>query len=816
MSANKDNDNDNNKNDDIVIEYMGNDNDNNNSKSIQYASNTESDFGDNENIIDESPVIELNEMEEDEDSNFMEDDIIDELKSSQNRSKEIVYENLSKKSQEMLDNKNTIVIEKLDENGNIESNNNEELVFNEEASSDNIFEQPDSITIQENIALQESEKVYEDDFIYIQELQNQLLSDLPVTKQGLLYIQKRIEKEVLSLIALKHYGKSKNEKIKKGIQYNYDNKWIIPVSLDLHRVYITLKEDETIEGETSPVENMNNNNNENSGEVEGFVATREDLRGVEKVNQKDQMKELKKLLHRANIFQDEYTYQDYLNDVEKIIVPYLPKKTNPNEDSESPPPVNPENNPFHDNNNNNNNNNSENDQNGGVKQFPNDVGYYHKVNSSTSQQESIRFYDIDSIYWNIHKNLPEFLTFDNLLDPNDHIQGIVSSTLVSGEETNTVGFLVLPHAGINIQNLDLLYTPSNYSPNILSKSYKTVGNIEKVQISEDKNTIVVNLPNHGLSKDAHYIIIEDCDYVPSINGIHKSINIIDDNVITIKNKRKIPMIKEGTKGKLYSLDNLKFDKYKIKKENNNFIKEFVSTTYENGEESIEHMKLYLFDDMRVPNKQIYEEILQLCAPTVQEIIDLEENKLKECQTMDDMSEIFKPYGINMFDIHYSQFSVLEKILEENLKKKEQEIAKNIDEKLPKISFHNSDKKLMTNPNLFLADIYIDSPFIHKYYGKFVSFKQPEDSLFLRLQWITSQLDHGNLYFLYVLYENMDEFFDESMAEFVKSTLNLTVSQFDELDKRLKQEFDLRKKKEEICKLYNYEAYMVPSGSTVAD
>lgn len=790
----------------IEIEYMTN-----NNESVVGLSNME-----NEN--EENPMIEFNEDEEED----IEEDEVDELKTMGNRSKEVVFEGLSPRSQQML-NSPGIVIEKLDDEGKQpESGNEDELFFeanNEEGRKD-LFEEEDVVTIQQNIALQESEQKFEDEFVYIQDLQNQLLAALPVTKQGLLYVQKRIEREVMSIMQLKKEGMKKNAKIEKGIEYNYQNRWIIPVSLDVHRVFITLKEEEdsAFVSKENKMENINNNVNE--VEAEGFIASKEDPRGIQKEDQRIQMKEIKSLDHKAIVKDEEYTFGELVLDVDKITKPYLPKLLPPDEampdtlSTPSPDSFEEEEKKEE--------NENENEMEGGAKgSLFSSTGYLHKVKDNV---ETIRYYDIDNIYWNSHKILPEIETFENIRDEKtDQIKEISPYTLIPAEEVNTVGFIVLPHAGQNITDLKILYTPSNYSPNLLSKSYQMIGNIEKVRISDDKSHIIVTVPDHRLSRDSHYIIIEDCDYSPTINGIHKSINVIDDNTISFKNKRKIDMIHEGSHGKLFSLSTISFDKYKITKESNGYEKEFVSSSYEGGEESPDHIKLYLFDEMKIGNVQEYEKVLRACAPTLREIFEMEKERLEKCSTMEEMDEMIKPYGLSVTDLYYAQFQEVEKILKAQFMKIEDETQKELNEPLTTFTFHSTDKNLMSNPSLFLADIYISSPFIQKYYGKYMHMKQPEDSLYLRFQWVINQLDHGLLFIYYVLYENMDLFYENHPKEIVQSMLDLSVSQLQELEATLKKEYDMKRVeskgkevKEEVCSLYHYEAYQVPTKGKVSE
>ncbi len=765
--------NNNNNNENIEIEYM----DNSNTNSVQNISNEEfnnrTESSSNNSI---SPIVEINEEEEEEDE--FGDDEVDVLESAKNQSKEVVFENKSRVAFENMQNKPSLIIEKLDDNGSlpVDSNENEELIFNfnENEEGKNIFGEPDTVTIQENIALQEAEKVYQDDLVCIKELENQLLATLPVTKQGLLYVQKRIEREVLEIMELKKEGLRKNKNIEKGIQYNLHKPWIIPISLDKHRIYITLQEN-------TEDEKVDTNNQNNENEIIGFTQSKEDERGIEKDNQKEQFKNIKKLEHKANIYENDYSFQNFTQDVENMINPYLLKKNNPSDETT-------------------------------LENSNQEVGYLFNPKHNT---QVIRYYDIQNIFWNSHQVLPEFHTYENLLDPNDHIQGIQSLVLTKAETTNIVGFMILPRAGQNLISPKNVFTPSNYDSNSLAKTYENIGNIQSATISPDKQSILLQIPNHQLSNDSHFLIIENCNYSPNINGIHKSVTIIDDNTIAIRNKRKIDMIHAGDGGIVYSLSHLRFDKYEMKKENGEMKIDFRMSSYENGEESKDHIKLYLFENMKVPDQYSYEKIIRSVAPSLDDILEMEHDNLEKCETYEEMEAIFSKYGISITDLHYDQFSVLEKMLETQLKEMEENIQKENQESLPKLVFHQTNQVVMSNPQLFLADIYISSPFIQRYYGKYIHFHQPEDSIFGRFDWVLSQIDHGSLYITYVLYENMDYFYEKHSKQYIQSILSLTSKNREELDKILKKEMET-KRANQVCKLYHYQALVIPENAKVSN
>lgn len=98
--------------------------------------------------------------------------------------------------QKKKNNEANISIKETDENNNIKtivfSNNNmENIVFNN--NENNVLEfvkGNQNIEIEQNIAIKNENIIYKDDIVYLKELENQLLSEYPVTKQSLKFVQK--------------------------------------------------------------------------------------------------------------------------------------------------------------------------------------------------------------------------------------------------------------------------------------------------------------------------------------------------------------------------------------------------------------------------------------------------------------------------------------------------------------------------------------------------------------------------------------------------------------------------------------------------
>merc|ERR1711991_561005 len=132
-----------------------------------------------------------------------------------------------------------------------ENNNNSlnEIVFNNNNQvNENFFKNNtnQNIVIEENVALENKELIYKDDSIYIQELENQLLSTYPVTKQNSKYIIEKVQSKAKDIINLKNEGLERYGLLNKNIEYkkkldilnnDFSDTWIIPIVNDNHIIF---------------------------------------------------------------------------------------------------------------------------------------------------------------------------------------------------------------------------------------------------------------------------------------------------------------------------------------------------------------------------------------------------------------------------------------------------------------------------------------------------------------------------------------------------------------------------------------------------
>ena len=362
-----------------------------------------------------------------------------------------------------------------------------------------------------------------DDVIYLREIENQLLSEYPVSKQGYLYIQKEVQQEAKRIVDIKNIGVKNYDMFQNGIDYfltndvindKFNSKWIIPIVLDKHKIYTRLKEDEH--------EQVDNQDNLEESNIY-FSESLENKDGVIEENQRIQMANLKKIFHEYSL--SKINVKTYLNDTYNINKPYEPK---------------------YDINNNN-------------------VGYVRKPKGST---HVLRYYDHNNILWNDRMTVQDYLVgYDVKDEKNKKIIGIKENILINGDEINVVGFLILPDAGTDPKNN-------------LDKHFEEVGII--TDIYQSGTSINIDIKNHGLS-EGDIILIDESNSFPSINNVYsKSIKIVSNDIIAILTNKKI--VVSGTFGKLFVLSKLKYDAYFLNPQDNNFI--FTESTYKDKKEDI--------------------------------------------------------------------------------------------------------------------------------------------------------------------------------------------------------------------------------------
>ena len=188
-----------------------------------------------------------------------------------------------------ISNKKSNIIE----NDNYNNRSVNEIIFSNDENNDDvkdfILDNNNSVVIEENVAIEDKDKIYKDDIVYFQELENQLLSTYPVTQQGSKFILDKIKNDINNILETKNLGIQKYSMIKENIEYKileevknniFDTFWIIPIVNDIHNIFSEV-------GQVD--ENLINDNEDKFA----LSKSREDISGIKEINQKDLLNELK-------------------------------------------------------------------------------------------------------------------------------------------------------------------------------------------------------------------------------------------------------------------------------------------------------------------------------------------------------------------------------------------------------------------------------------------------------------------------------------------------------------------------------------------
>lgn len=402
------------------------------------------------------------------------------------------------------------------------------------------------------------------------------------------------------------------------------------------------------------------------------------------------------------------------------------------------------------------------------------MGYIRRFRNETLV---LRYNDINSVHWNTYDVLTDFMTTQDLFDEKGKIKGIEENVLVKGEDANIVGFMVLSSQDDNIH-----------------KEFKQVGIITKLYNSP--NSITIKCENNGINKN-DIIFIGDTNCYPPINNIFsKSIEIIDDN--TIKLNINMSLIKEGTHGILYKMSKLEYDLYDINKTNNELNINYKSSTYnKNLQHKGDNNKVYFFNNIGV-DKDDYQNIIKKIMPSLNDLIELKKNELKNIYTFDDFNNIFSKYNLTLNQFNINQIPLIKQYLSTNLEKF---IEKSNNEKKINLNLFKNNKKLFES-EYFLSNEYITDSNVEKLYGVYPYIGKPEDNTILRLKWLQSMNDNGDYYYLnYVLKQK--QLIDNS---YVSSKKNEIMNLLKELEKSFNKEKGSTSNKS--TKMYKYQAYVI--------
>lgn len=622
-------------------------------------------------------------------------------------------------------------------------------------------ESKDVLIVEEDVYVEETERTYKNDLIYLKELENEILALYPVSKQGLLYIQEEVVKQAQELVDTKNDGLKRYEEYENGFDYPtiidmynnvYSNNWLIPVILDKHKIYSIVQEDES-------------KNDDNINSEKYITQSLENEVGIIKDSQVRQHELLWNVKHDSIL--GRIDYKSYLRTIYKIQASYssLPKSEE------------------------------------------NQVGYFTKLQNDALV---LRYNDIDTVQWNSRKNQSDILSYkDTYNEETGRVSGLIPYSLINGENVQIIGFMLLNK--VNDYDNKELYSDvtkdnvAEHEPLVK----KLILSSKITKITQIGDYIKIVSPNHGLNSRSR-IYIDKSNCVPNVNGIKQHINITieNENEISIKSSTKINI--NGTYGEIYTPNKLVYDRYKVyyNEQMDEFETKYENSTYQENIEKNNHNKLYLFDDIVFKNKDEFREVLTKIVPTLDSIIENESDKLAQCYTIQDVEYVLERYNLKIGNLKIDQFDFIKNILKSNLEKLhlQEELLK----RQSLAIFHIRNKDRFGDKNFFLSDLYITNENVIKYYGNYIHLNKPEDCISTRLLWLMNQRDHGIIFFsemMKMFYGIFKEQHDISMINSMIETYgNQNKNSEKQLNKELMIENQLRKNKnnKKCCQLYRYQ------------
>ena len=391
------------------------------------------------------------------------------------------------------------------------NSNNEINIFNNN-NNNNI------VTFQNTENIPEHERVYGAD-VYIKDIENYLLNQYPITKQGSKYIQHKIKAELDNILSIKElgdkiiqYGKNK---IKTDIlNNNFNYPWIIPIVKDKKDIYIDVLEE-------------NNNNNENNEIL--LKETLMNKAGLE-------MKDIRKYLKKINEIEENY------NDNKLTLTEYYKLKY---------------------------------DLVQSYKIDYSNTGYKIK---STSDTTALRYYDISTKYWCAHQvNKPVYIY---LLEKDENDEYIpIKKKIIEGDEINIVGFMILKINDFTLEKklrtLPILNIKTGKETTLELDNHKLINN-ETIFITTkniigqykvkviDNNIIKIKFDSRELKNESGGLVYIDSKLNYEETVITKNKKILFDKVVD----------KNMTTNKLYL-----FDSFNVTHEDLNEILEQIIPDY---------------------------------------------------------------------------------------------------------------------------------------------------------------------------------------------------------------------------------------------
>jgi len=599
----------------------------------------------------------------------------------------------------------------INSNINDDININNEIIFNNnEHVNDNFLNNNNgNIVIEENIALENKNLVYKDDTIYLQELENQLLSNYPVTNQSSKYIIEQVQIKAKDIIDLKNKGIERYNLLNKNIEYkkkldiinnNFSDSWIIPVVCDKHIIFTNIIE-----------KDINENNEINNQRI--LTQLKEDPYGYTEIEQKELMQKIKE--NNLNFEEQKITITEYEEINAKMYKSFI----------------------IHNN----------------LKK-----GY---IIHPKTPFNVLRYTDLKNNNWNTHRVLDDINTPVNVYNEDGKIIGLENNLLIRSEEQNIYGFLKLKEGNKNILKdyKNILYE-KKYNNHLYKVLYnkKTINKITQTQ----NNLIHIKITDHEILDDS-IIYLSKTNCYPSIDGyynINQNSKIIDKDTIEISSNKKLKF--EGNNGYLFILSKIKYDYYNI---DNDLNFNFLHSTYDDKKEDDNNNKLYIFEDIEI-NKSKYINILNKILPTINDIIKSEKENLEKCFYLDDVIKILDKYYVSIKDIHQSHFDLIMKYMDKNIKSISNIFNNN--KKYETINYFYENKQYLKENNYYLNDDYLLNKEVIKHYGEYPYKNKSFDSIKQRYNWLENKDDYGVLFIKLLNLQNHEN--DKIQLKYIENKL----------------------------------------------
>jgi len=277
--------------------------------------------------------------------------------------------------------------------------NDKEVINIETENEDDIdiFDDTDElITVTEKEIIPEHERIYKDDAVYIEDLENELLSELSINDQNNKFYQQKISEKVQKIIELKNEGQrllDRDHNYPPVLDYylndQFTSHWLIPVILDKQKIYTSLD----IELETSEEVNEDMNT---------------DKASIKEVNLRDELEEYDKLLKDYQY--QNISYDKFVKLSNKLVRPFITMEKLDNKD----------------------------------------VGYKTQLTSDTNL---LRYFNIDNAHWKDRIGTGPIYISSDVLDERKKVKATVRKILVNGEDINIVGFFLLPKNSLSLTDI---------------------------------------------------------------------------------------------------------------------------------------------------------------------------------------------------------------------------------------------------------------------------------------------------------------------------------------------------------------------------